>query len=61
MIKVYVRGGSIENGNGQTITTQTSTVRAARKGNVTVGLRKMLREAGMGAALGEEIVIEIKD
>ena len=52
MIKIYIRNGKIEDGNGHPIDVSPATVRAAEQGKVTDALRHAVQ-----AALNEEIVI----
>lgn len=54
MIKLYLRSGRLQDGDGNPIDVPAATVRAAANGNVTDKLRHAVR-----AALGEEIVVEV--
>jgi len=54
MIKLYLRGGRLQDGDGNPIDVPAATVRAAANGNVTSKLRHAVR-----AALGEEIVVDV--
>lgn len=59
MITVYVRNNEIQNAEGTTITTNRQIVKAAKRGNVTKGLLKVMRFNGLNPALGEEVAIQV--
>lgn len=60
MLKVYVRNNEIQNAEGTTLTTNRQIVKAAKRGNVTKGLLKVMRINGLTPALGEEVATEVK-
>lgn len=59
MVKVYVRNNEIQSAEGTTLTTNRQIVKAAKAGNVTKGLLKVMRINGLNPALGEEVAIQV--